>query len=306
MRWNAALLLVRFACVGTTTNRPVVPALIAKAKMNATAPASAAIIKSDRPLALRTLPDILAFALSLSAAYYLEWNTKDLVWSLWLCSFVLGYLTLLSALSAGAYIGLHAITHPDFKKNMVVPAAVGGVAVGLFFLGFFSLHFGGFHAGHSVFLNEFFPVEGMPDDGFGEAFMNPPLLWMLVFEHLMAPYGLFLIPALMAERQYVFRPLIRALAAVRTGGAPAVADNGTPGKGRKNQAIGDAMTRPYINVMRMHVLIFFFALSHALSIDSFVVYAVVYFVYFFPWSELKKLWVKDEPSPDAVQFGGGR
>lgn len=231
---------------------------------------------------------MLALALGLGAAYYLQWETTDLVWSLWLSSLVLGYLTLLSALAGGAYIGFHAITHPDCR--MRVPAAFFGIGFGLFILGFFSLHFGGFHAGHSVFLQQFFPIEGMPDDGFGEAFMNPPLLWMLVFEHLMAPYGLFLVPTLIAERQHVFAGLLRAVRAVRGGVAPVSATLEEPenGKGKKNPVIGDAMARPYVNVVRMHLLIFFFAFCHALKIDSFVVYAVVYFVYFFPWSEVRK------------------
>ena len=60
-------------------------------------------------------------------------------------------------------------------------------------------------------------------------------------------------------------------------------------KGQRAKLIGDAIGRPYLNVIRMHMLIFFFAFSHLLKLDSFLVYAVVYFVYFFPWSEIKKL-----------------
>jgi len=38
----------------------------------------------------------------------------------------------------------------------------------------------------------------------------------------------------------------------------------------------------------MHLLIFFFAGCWLLKIDNFLIYAVVFSVYFFPWSELKK------------------
>jgi hypothetical protein len=266
--------------------------------MESSAHTSPEINESGKSLISRILPDILAFAIGLGAAYFLKWDTKDLVWSLWLCSLVLGYLTLLGALAGGAYIGFHAITHKDFKKGQRMPAILMGIALGAFFLGFFSLHFGGFHAVHSVFLQQFFPVEGMPDDGFGDAFMNPPLLWALVFQHLMAPYGLFLIPAIIAERQHVFMPLIRAVKAVRTDMAPDFPVGGkTEGqKGRKSHPVGDAMSRPYINVVRMHLLIFFFAFAHFLKVDSFVVYAVVSFVYFFPWSEIKKPRASNKPN----------
>ncbi len=245
----------------------------------------------EKPLFLRILPDVLAFGLGLGLAYFLEWETTDLVWSLWLCSLVLGYLTLLSAIGGGAYVGLHALRHEDFKAEHRLSAIVGGIAIGAFFLGFFSLHFCGFHAGHSVFLSQFFPVAGMPEQGFGDAFMNPPLLWYQVFIYLMLPYGIFIIPAIIAERKHVFTPLIKAVKTVAMGESPGslagVLKKG--GKDKKKNPLGDAMGRPYINVVRMHCLIFFFAFCHAMKLDSFIVYAVVYSVYFFPWGEMKKL-----------------
>ena len=49
------------------------------------------------------------------------------------------------------------------------------------------------------------------------------------------------------------------------------------------------MGLPYRNVIRMHLLIFFFAFCAALKVHSFFVFVVIYSVYFFPWSELKKV-----------------
>lgn len=251
------------------------------------------IQNNTSPWGIRVLPDILAFGIGLGAAYFLKWNTTDLVWSLWLSSLVLGYLTLLSAICGGAYLGLHAVRSKELKQTQRMPMILIGAAGGLFLLGFFSVHFCGFHAGHSVFLRQFFPVDGMPSDGFGKAFMNPPLLWLLVFQHLMVPYGLFLIPAIIAERQHVFSPLISAVKAVRMGtNADGMAAEGVEepeGKpGKKRNPLGDAMGRPYRNVVRMHLLIFFFAFCHAVKVDSFLVFTVVYVVYFFPWGEVKR------------------
>src|SRR5256885_10347531 len=39
-------------------------------------------------------PDAAAFALGLAVARWAGWNTADLVWSLWLSSFVVGYSTI--------------------------------------------------------------------------------------------------------------------------------------------------------------------------------------------------------------------
>lgn len=240
----------------------------------------------------RVFPDLLAFIMGLGVAWFLKWETTDLVWSLWLCSLTLGYLTLLSGLGAGAYVGLALIRQEDLKKEHRPKAILGGIAIGLFFLGFFSIHFCGFHAGHSVFLRQFFPIEGMPKDGFGQAFMNPPLLWTMAFQYLMVPYGVFLVPAAIAERKHVFRPTIQAISAVRAGIASKdmiLIRKNAGGKIKKGNPLGDAMGRPYVNVVRMHLLIFFFAFSHAMKFDSFIIYAVVYAVYFFPWHELKHL-----------------
>ena len=47
------------------------------------------------------------------------------------------------------------------------------------------------------------------------------------------------------------------------------------------------MTAPCRNVVRMHLLIFFFAGASVAKLDGFLVYAVVYAGHFFPWRLLK-------------------
>jgi hypothetical protein len=232
------------------------------------------------------LPNLLAFVFGLGLAYFQRWEVTDLVWSLWLGSLVIGYLTIFSALGAVAYLGLHAVKQKEFDQTKRIPIIVAGAGIGFFILGFFSFHFGGFHAGHSVFLQSFFPIAGIPGDGFGSAFANPPLLWALTFRHLLKPYGLFLLPALVVERQMVFRPVADALKTLHSNGSPA--NFNLAGSLIGESPLRSAMFRPYLNVVRMHLLIFFFAFSAILNINSFAVYAVVYFVYFFPWAELKK------------------
>ena len=236
----------------------------------------------------RVLPDVAAFAIGLGTAWLLEWKTTDLVWSLWLGSLVLGYLTILSTVAAGVYIGIMAICHAEFPRKHRLPAVLIGSAAALFFLGFFSLHFCGFHAGHAIFLSSFFPVAGLPTSAFSDAFMNPLLLWRIVFRHLLTVYGVFLIPAVIAERGHVFASITAAVKAVR-GGIPkhSLQEFMQSGKGR-DKAMRDPFIRPYVNVIRMHILIFFFALSYMLKAESFFVYAVVYLAYFFPWKAFRK------------------
>ncbi len=117
-------------------------------------------------------------------------------------------------------------------------------------------------------------------DGFGAAFVNPLLLWQLVFQYLMFPYGVFLIPALIVEREHLVAPFK----------IPSfdLAVDKINRKEKGSKGLGDGMMRPYVNVIRMHLLIFFFAGCHLLEVDSFLVCVVVSLVYFFPWSDLKK------------------
>jgi hypothetical protein len=235
------------------------------------------------PPVRRILPDVLAFLLGLGAAWMLQWTTTDLVWSLWLGSLVLGYVTILSTIGGGVYLGAHAVFHEAFPREHWPTAILAGSAAALFFLGFFSLHFCGFHAGHAVFLSSFFPINGLPAADFVAAFMNPILLWKTVFRHLLLPYGVFLVPAIIAERRNVFASIAGAVKAVHRGDdRRLVQDAGQWAKGRA-AAMRDPFFRPYINVIRMHLLIFFFAFCHAMKAESFFVYAVVYLVYFFPW-----------------------
>jgi hypothetical protein len=252
------------------------------------------------PALRRILPDVFAFAIGLSTAWLLRWKTTDLVWSLWLGSLVLGYLTILSIIGGWVYIGVKVISHAEFPGEYRSQAILIGSVGALFFLGFFSVHFCGFHAGHAVFLSSFFPIEGLPNNVFAKAFTNPILLWKTVFKHLLMVYGGFLVPAIIAERRYVFASIIDAVKAVREGIQNDIArdfrQSGAPGvalllaqhlKGQ-NKSPRDPFIRPYINVIRMHILIFFFAFCHMLKVESFFIYAVVYFVYFFPWKAFRK------------------
>ena len=234
------------------------------------------------PTGERFLPDVLAFAVGLGAAWILHWKTTDLVWSLWLCSLVLGYLTILSTIFGWIHVGIKAVTHKSFPVEQRLPAVLVGSAIALFFLGFFSLHFCGFHAAHAGFLSLFFPLDGVPKNAFFEAFMNPFLLWKTVFRHLLTAYGVFLTPAIIAERKQVFASFAKAVSAIQEG-MPNLDVTLFLQKGpERKKAFRDPFMRPYANVVRMHLLIFFFAACHLLKFGSFAVYAVVYFVYFFP------------------------
>ena len=217
-----------------------------------------------------TGPDVAAFAIGLGLAWWFNWNTTDLVWSLWLSSLVVGYALILWIQSAPLreVVGNIAadrsgVAGPGPKALVILGAAL----VTLFGVAFFTVHFGGFHFGHSVFLGIFFPVSA---DG-----PKTMASWAM-YQEVLTRYWWFLPAAFLAEREGFRRVMQKPDTSVT---ADAIA---------KRKAAGDQMMAPYRNVIRMHLLIFFFFGAKAAGLENFAVYAVVYAAYFFPWRVLKR------------------
>ncbi len=215
--------------------------------------------------------DAVAFVFGLGLAWWWEWNSTDLVWSLWLSSLVIGYALIVWRLSGPWRELVHGIATDRGNRTRALGAKlliIGLMGLGtLFGVAFFTVHFGGFHFVHSVFLDAFFPVAG---DGQAAKGMPEASVYLEVLRR----YWWFLPAAFLAER-----------AAFRT---PPPDTAVTPQAIARRKAKGDALMAPYKNVIRMHLLIFFFAGAHALHLENFAIYAVVFAVYFFPWRLLRR------------------
>lgn len=216
----------------------------------------------------KILPDIFSFLFGISIAFFLAWEVKDIVWSLWLSSLVLGFMTI--------FIAIFGFIYSEYNKKEKRIPLIGLLMAAVFFVGFFSVHFGGFHFGHAAFLISFFPLSESSDGAFNLEIDSVSQLFGFFYQSIFKPFGLFLVPALIAERNHIFKPLIELYQAKKEGSNQPV------------QFTGAIMMHPYKNVVRMHLLIFFFAFAYAVKIDSFLIFAAVYFVYFFPWSILRK------------------
>lgn len=222
-------------------------------------------------------PDALAFTAGLALAWFNRWQTKDLVWSLWLSSLVVGYAMIVwSIFGPGVLIVTGAWSdRAELAGEPRGPMLAGGailLAGGLFMLAFFTVHFGMFHLVHSVFLNSFFPV--------ATGKMAAPSF--ALYRQVFADYWPFVVVAAVAERQ-AFR--LPDTAAAPDLSVKAADVNRRLGRSKDGFT---GMMAPYRNVVRLHLLIFLFAFAHFATLDNFLVYAVVSAVYFFPWRLLKK------------------
>ena len=239
-------------------------------------------------------PDALAFALGLGVARVAGWTTTDLVWSLWLSSLVVGYAMIVWTIARpGVDLTRGALRDREFaahalRESRGAAFAGGGilVAVGLFALAFFTVHFGGFHYVHSQFLHTFFPLHESVSGSLDGRLPSAP-----EYAEVVRRYWTFLPAAFLAERAGFAR---RSTAVKDDLSVTAAA---IAARKAANVRKRGAMLAPYRNVMRMHFLIFFFALAHFARLDTFVVYTVVYAAYFFPWRLLRKP-ALGEPAPD--------
>jgi hypothetical protein len=230
---------------------------------------------------LSSWPDALAFGIGLAVAWWAGWSTGDLVWSLWLSSLVVGYSTIVWMIARPA-IELGAGAWRERLARSTDPRAIWLlwtlIFVGAaFFLAFFTIHFVFFHYVHSQIMISFFPIE----TGHGRS-TNAN---MATYVEIVRRYWVFLPSAFMAHRAAFLR---KPLSFNGQGSMASLV--------RQNRG-GALFSEPYRNVVRMHLLIFFFFFAHLAKLENFAVYAVVYAVYFFPWRLVRRRSLATPVSP---------
>jgi len=219
-------------------------------------------------------PDALAFGVGLAVARWAGWTAGDLIWSLWLASLVVGYTTIVWMIGHPAVV-LTALTWRPTREGLSSTGSlIGFTAIILFgaafMLAFFTVHFGGFHFIHSSFLLHFFPLDG---PGVAQSASGDKA----VFFEVLRRYWVFLPSAFLSHRAVFMRTPLTLDAERWVAG---LVKNAKSSKG--------FILTPYVNVLRMHGLIFFFGFAHFAGLDNFAVYAVIYMVYFFPWRLVRR------------------
>jgi hypothetical protein len=215
--------------------------------------------------------DALAFGLGIAFAWYTGWQTTDLVWTLWLSSLLIGFLTITMTILGGASLVWRVDQSSAGATSR--PAILGiGLFMSAILLIFFSFHFCGFHAGHASFLSSFFPVPALESVDFHGAFMNPVDLLSIALMKLLPVYGWLMIPMLIAEREgfinaFKLDDLRSRLAHGRfpdhSQESSPVINPETVRAGKRS--LGQLFTAPYRNIVRMHLVIIAFAVLQFLS-----------------------------------------
>ena len=231
------------------------------------------------------LPDLVAFLVGLAVVWVRGWSTTDLIWSLWLSSLVVGYALIVWAVLQPALelLGLgwrhraEVEASPAWRNPMQRSLFLGIALIGAaMYLAFFTFHFGGFHFIQSQFLLSSYPL------GFEYHEMNRATLAEVVRRYWPA------LPSAFLARRYAFTHRM-------FGGSRRVDEPGPPPVGERADARSrwddmaeSRVTGPYLQVMRMHVVIIAFGAVHAARRESFGVFALIYALYFFPWRLLRR------------------
>ena len=275
-----------------------------------------------------TIRDLLSFAATVAIATWQGWVAKDIIWGLWISSLLIGYSFLVAMILSSYMRGSVPMNNNLQDRNIADPVKAkryrpvvmniaiviaafmflglksgiawlvllicalfsalniivsgdgkaGSRSVGsiflqrfaaltpsvLFMLAFFTVHFGGFHFVHGLFLNGFFPL--LEWDPFGQSPGGVFSGFTLIIGKALADYW----------------PFVLFSAISRYGDYKKVIESDREPN----------MFLPYLNVVRMHLLIFVFAGLHAAGLENYAVYPVLIF-YFFPvGSILKALKVK--------------
>lgn len=275
--------------------------------------------------------DLGLFLGTVFLAWLERWSASDLVWSLWIASLTLGYsyilvsiagmlagqlkkfsapqpkeplpafeigsiaTSLIFLLIVGAFTGFFSIYTLVFFGLIAISAIVGiaqrnrhrasgtfppvennKIAIfflllpaSLFMVGFFTVHFLGFHFVHSLFLNTFFPLW---PGGSGPGSPGEFALFKSLVTTTITRYWVFILASAFSRLQ-----------AYRTA--------------FQKTEMGPSVGFAYVNVARMHVLIFIIAFMSAAGLQRLFLYAIL-FLYFFPFDSLL-FRGKKRSSPDS-------
>ena len=242
-------------------------------------------------------PDLLAFAVGLAVVWLRGWSTTDLIWSLWLSSLVVGYALIVWAVLQPALelLGLgwrhraEVAASPAWRNPAQRTLFLGIALVGAaFYLAFFTMHFGGFHFIQSQFLLGSYPL------GFEFHEMNRATFAEVVRRYWPA------LPSAFLARRYAFTHRMLGGSRRIDDTAAATPNDRAGSRNRWDEMAESRVSGPYLQVMRMHVVIIAFGAVHAARRESFAAFAVIYALYFFPWRLLRRDAPATAPSAQPV------
>ncbi|MBF8294426.1 MAG: hypothetical protein HW389_971 [Bacteroidetes bacterium] len=234
-------------------NRPIVGTFDIEAKTLQTTKQTAEQRTPEKPPGPSGMvPETVAFIGTLALAYWFSWSTKDLIWSLWLSSLCIGFLSV--AASAARRV---------VRRDAMVVERIFSLVGGIGALLFFSIHFGSFHYVYASILDLLMPLMAHPDRVYVGRLTWSGGISFSFWETLA-----------LAMTQYWPVAALNVLGDRRT-----MLTDGTDTKD-----VG-----PYLAILKLHFIVMGLGACYGLGLESFPVYAAVFTLLYAPTTMWKRL-----------------
>lgn len=229
----------------------------------------------------RYFTELFLFSFSLAAAYFIGWNNTDLIWSFWITSLVVGYVTIFRTTVAPLSLLVKLMrSQKDNKKFRQLPImdklkigvfAVFFIPISLFFVVFLSFHFCIFHILIAYWLQMIMPHEGITDilaDANGGGFY----IFIQIITTLLLSYWIIVLQKLIFDYRTFWKSSNNKVSPVQ-----------------HEFFSFEGLKRPYIKVVKIIALMVLLFWLNSIQANQYMVYVVIFSLFFFPVPSLRKV-----------------
>lgn len=218
--------------------------------------------------------ELVLFFFALAAAYFIGWNNTDLIWSFWITSLVVGYVTIFRTSVAPLSMLTKLILSPeDGKKFRELPATTKlkiaifvlfFIPISLFYVVFLSFHFCIFHILIAYWLQVLMPHSGiadiLADANSGEFYIS-----IQIIKTLLMSYWIIVLQKLIFDYRTYWKSGSNKVSPVQ-----------------QNFFSFEGLKRPYIQVVRIIALMVLLFWLNSIEANQYLIYVVIYSLFFFP------------------------
>lgn len=222
----------------------------------------------------RYMTALFLFLFSIAAAYFMGWNNTDLIWSFWITSLVVGYVTIFRTTLAPLRLLAKLMLSPEDKKKfrelpttMKLKIAIFGlffIPISLFYVVFLSFHFCLFHLLIAYWLQGLMPnwdiSNILADVNSGGFYIS-----IQIIKTLLLSYWIIVLQKLIFDYRTHWE-------SGRNKEAPV----------RQEFFSYEGIKRPYVQVVRIIALMVLLAWLNSIEANQYLIYVMIFSFFFFP------------------------
>ncbi|MDP3581752.1 MAG: hypothetical protein Q8S39_07440 [Ignavibacteria bacterium] len=218
--------------------------------------------------------ELFLFSFSLATAYFMGWNNTDLIWSFWITSLMVGYVTIFRTTIAPLTLLAKLIRSPEDNKEFrqlpiitklkMAIFVLFFIPISLFYIVFLSFHFCVFHLLLAYWLQMLMPHSGITDflaDANGGQFY----IYFQIIKTLLLSYWIIVIEKLVFDYRTYWKSGSNKLTPVQ-----------------QKFFSYEVIMRPYVQVMRILALMLLLFWLHETGINQYLIYVLIYSLFYFP------------------------